>query len=175
MTTVWCVLISPHEGDCIYGRPGEPMERVTPVADETGWQGGATRPRACGERRVWTCGHIHSTRDGALACAAGWSRRCPKCEGCLDDAGKCEGSQVLGPCGYRLPAVISDIMWAQERADATEAMMKELRTLIAELTADPETPDEADALHAQFAVDARFDCAARLEKILDAGMMNGGP
>lgn len=160
--TVQCVLISPHGGVCIYGKPGEPMERVTPVADAAGWTGGVTMPRTCGTLRTWRCGHIHETRDGALACAAGFSRRCPKCEGILNDDGHCGGNMILGSCGWQLPSVIDDIMWAQERADATVQMYEELRALAA---------GWADAMpgDAAASADARFDCAAQLEKVLMGG------
>ena len=102
------------EGDRIYGKPGEPMARVTPVARATGYTGAVAQDQV-----TWSCKHIHATRSGALACAADFSRRCPQCEGCIDDKGNCQGNQILGQV---TPTKILQLVSRKDKAKAGRAM-----------------------------------------------------
>lgn len=150
---VRCVLTAPHEGsECIYGKPGEPMDRLTPLAHPSGYRGAVRHHYANGTAMLtWKCSHLHSSVEGALDCAAGQSRRCPRCEGCLGDEGRCEGNQILGPCGYRLPASIGDITWSREQDDAHKAMMERLNALLADWIGDEAPKTELDELLASCA------------------------
>lgn len=135
-------LLHPHEGDHIYGKPGEPMIRLTPMADNVfGYEGTVIQPDM-GAERVWHCGHRHESREGAKACAAHWSGRCAKCEGCLeervdaisgDKKWACVGNQILGPCGYSLDPdnLLADVKPSLE--SALRALIPQLEDTGAEL------------------------------------------